>query len=262
MRSGLLFLSLVAAVGLAGSRAAVKQTAEMWWRNALYRRDLRFEGLKMLSPQQLTQWLPHHKSTWWWYWRRGALSGGLMTHPLVRRAEVEPCAEFNWGCFNVRVRERRAAAWVVLEGEPWLAGSDGSLIAPVSDPQRLIEIFGDQTAALERLPLIEGLAAGAGMAPQIVAARLKHAIAAARLIAAESGYAIERMQLAGNGEVEVRFHGVPAAAKFDVIKGRAARLRKEARRFRRVLEEFRGREDVVRAVDLAYDKMAVVKLAE
>ena len=58
----------------------------------------------------------------------------------------------------------------------------------------------------------------------------------------------------------MQFHGLPVVAVFDVVKGHSRRLRMEARRFKQVLQEFQGRQQMLRSVDLAFNKLAVIEL--
>ncbi|NLF24757.1 MAG: hypothetical protein GX589_03760 [Deltaproteobacteria bacterium] len=230
-------------------------------RSFFYGKQVSFEDLESRLASQLKPLLPWDRSVLWWSLREDEIASRLMEHPLVEGAQVERCEAFSWGCFVIKVSARRPAAIAAIGGETWIVGQDGAFMAPLSSAITLKKLFGEDVPKLGRLPVIDGVMLEQGSL-EVGRARLRYVLKALALIEEESGYQISRLAIKENGETVVSFRGYNMEAVFDVIKGQMRRLRQEARRFKQVMTEFAGREGALERVDLAFDKVAVIKLAD
>ena len=262
----ILFVLLLSAASffLFFSRAQVERGWEVLQARChqfLYQKEFHFEGLQRVPSAQLARLLPLERSVIWWSLRPAEIESALGVHPLVSGAKIRRCEVFSIGCFVIEVREREPAAIAAVGSEAWIVGRDGVFIAPLSSPEALTELFGGGVTRLNRLPLIGGVMPEKGSL-EVGKSRLRHVLSALALIEAESGYPVSSLSIGENGEVTASFRGYGVKAVFDAIKGQNKRLRREARRFRQVMKEFAGREAALESVDLAFDKLAVIKLVE
>ena len=220
----------------------------------LFEKTIYFSGLQLVSEEALSAALPTDRSALWWQLHRDTVPALLKQHPFVADASMASCADSWWSCFRIEVKERRPRALVQLKDGVWAVDARGAFLQPVS------------AAAVERnaqrrvLPLVQGVDLEFG-SPEVARARTRYAVHAMELIEQESGKRVEEVVMSSNGEISLRFRDLPFTAVFDSDGESLARVSDEARRLQALLAEFHGREQAIARVDLAYNTLAVVKLA-
>ena len=238
----------------------------------LFAKDLQVTGLKVVRRREVDRLIPAEKSVPWWLINGRVVEARLLTSPLIFRANVASCQPWRWGCFKIEIEERKAGFFALVGAQGWLVGSDGGLIMPVA-AERIAEYRRsvlDQAGATDaassgykRLPLVEGLWAG-GESPDVVRQRLENVRRAIDIIEKACGLPVAHLRLASGQDVEVRLSGLELIATFDVspediLGGRSQILADRSVRLKSLLDELGPRKSVVERVDLAFEKIAVIK---
>ena len=247
----LLFLGSMAV--LAGYMIFPERSQEFCWsaRRAghefLYGKSIRYLGLSILQSEDIEVRLPMSRSVAWWLLNTSSIEASLRSHPLIQEAYVQPCERFAIHCFDVIVVERRPQYLVQIGGETWAVGEDGGFITP--------------TPGSEKLPntiRLEGLG-GAGSSPDAVRAQFQQVKKAIAVIEGQAGLPVSMVMLDPNLEFSVAFKDLPFMVRFDLAnEGGAIPL--ESRRLKKLLLEFAGRLEVIKSIDLSYNKLAVVQV--
>lgn len=227
---------------------------------ALYERAVRIEGAGIVTAAEIERLLPRERSTVEWLVEPMAVEARVATHPLVRRARVRPCSRWlvnAWGCFVVEVEERVPAYIATVGRELWALGNDGAFLAPVGKDDDDLGLKLLRTSA-DRPRVLRGLTAG-NAAPTVVTARFQYLQEAIGIIEKETEQRVQDVTLEGNGELTVLFRDAGFRVRFDAAAEDPAKLRVESQRLRELLSELRSELARVAQIDLAYDRLAVVK---
>lgn len=235
----------------------------------LYDKEIRFEGLSLVREEELRKLLPESSSVTWWLFNPREIETALLRHSLVQRATVRTCETFavaDWGCFSVAVEERHPAFAALIEDEVWILGQDGGLLFPV--PRRLFEneplvkvlsrYLARDVSATTHLKMLHV----AGKSPDLIHARLSYTRKAVEIIERHSGLEVAMARCNRQGEIRVRFDNYPFEVLFDYAEDAPKTLTLEAERLAALVREFGQRSQTIELIDLAYNKLAVVRFQE
>ncbi|NDC37680.1 MAG: FtsQ-type POTRA domain-containing protein [Proteobacteria bacterium] len=245
-------LGLSASAALATRYIYPAQFEQFWWETRLVAReawsgkDLSFSGISRLQTEDLEVRIPIERSNIWWWLNTSAVEAALMSHPLVVRAEVRHCERLSIRCFRIAITERSPRYVLNLSGQRWLVGADGGFMTTLKDDE-----------SLPGMVVISGLSNGSD-SPDIVSARFAQLRGALDIIEQHAQVAVSTVDFRSNLEFLVRFEAVPFPVLFDMSSD-GEFIPVEARRLKRLLQEFEGRLDEIRQIDLAYNKQAVVR---
>lgn len=217
--------------------------------NAVFEKKFDFAGVDGELRPELFENLPISKSWGWWRFHLKDVENLLESDPRVLRAHVEPCQDSSWwefGCFSIDVTERTPALVVRSNDSLWLATEDGALIRKVE--------AGDKAASL---PRVEEILSDSPTA-EILRARFRFLIRSIRTFQDEVGRRVDSIKWIGNGEFSVKFSGISFETIFSGAQGDLEVLKAEAKRLRRLLHHYAGKEQTIGKIDLAYRKVAVV----
>ncbi len=238
------------------SEHAVHSAAEALY-DAWYEKELLIAGDSSLSDKTIRDLLPSELSTLWWLMNTDIIEGELRKSPWILRARIHPCAAgiFSlWGCFVVSIEERKPS-FLLTEGDiTWLVGEDGGFISPLTP--RLRELFKDRT-----LRTLKGFYDDSPSA-ELFQARFKYAAHAMEIIEKRLKKKISSVQLMPQGELEVSFDDSPFAVVFSGGLETAEPLHFELDRLQVLLDQFGGKEDTILKIDLAFNKLAVVRFKD
>jgi hypothetical protein len=223
----------------------------------VFAREVRYRGLTFLSESDVGAILPRDRSNFWWLWNRSVIARRLEEEKLIEGARVERCADSLWGCFEVSVTERIPAFVAHVGDKAWLVGADGAFIgrAPLAalDPQ---------TPPSPTSPVIIHGIDSAGASPDVARARFDIVRTAIGVIETGSGETVRSAKVLGARDLEVSFLDKSFTVTFGLPDGDTARLEDEVARFARLGAELGPQQRLVRSIDLAFDRMAVVKFVE
>lgn len=229
-----------------------------------YDKEITVEGNEIFAAARINELLPRERSVLWWKLNTPVIETALLASPYLQSAQVESCTGTFWGCFRVRVRERRPAFVAPYGSKAWLIGDDGGVISWF--PRRELAKYREDVirrGLARRLPLIEGVLTDES-SPDLLRARLAQMHLALTTIEEHAGEIVESVEMFPGDEFHVRFLGRAPVAIFDgaMSQNWIEALSDRANRLRRVFAELGPACDRVEAIDLAYDRVAVIRSAE
>lgn len=225
---------------------------------AAFEKDLRLSGLTIIGAEELHALLPADRSVAWWHLHRRDVETALEKHPLVANASVARCGALQWGCFTVAVEERRPEFVTRLGDKAWLVGADGVFMGRA--PLAAVDPAAPQAEGYAPV-VLQGVDFG-GSSPDLVRARLAAVRSAIRVLEEGTGQKVRAASFVGANDLEVRFDGLPFSATFELPDKGDDRLRDEAARFKRLYGELGEKHRLVKSIDLAFDRVAVVKFID
>ena len=166
----------------------------------------------------------------------------------------------DWGCFVAEIEEREPAFIATVGRELWALGSDGAFLAPVGTADDDVG-FRLLKAAGERPKILRGLSAGTP-SPNGVAARFQFVHEALAVIERETRRTVADLSLEQSGELLILFRDADFQVRFDGLGDDMERLMVEAQRLAALLAEIQAELPRVSEIDLAFERLAVVKFAK
>ena len=216
-------------------------------------KEVRIEGLSVLSRTEVERALPFDRSVVWWKLHSTDIQGRLGQNPWVAEASVSRCEGSyiaTWGCFVVSVTERTPTFVATVDNTRWIIDRDGSFIVP----------FGEASARLGGGVLVgvEGLASR-NSSPDVVRAQLSAATRLLDTIERAVGRPISGLQFLSHGDFAVTFEGVPFPVVFGAGPDSKVPLAEQGERCSELLKRLHDRFPDILKVDLAFDRVGVVK---
>jgi hypothetical protein len=248
---------------------ALAQNLALGARDVLYQKRINFEGLNLVKAPELMKLIPAERSVVWWLVNRDRVTQELVRHSLVRTATLRSCTRFailDWGCFTFAVEERVPSFAALIDEEVWILGQDGGLLFPVERSEFeasplntiLARHLKRPVGSEKRLKMLQI----AGNSPDLIHARLDYTRSALEIIEEHSKLEVSLARCAHDGEIRARFEGYPFEAVFDYTPGTPKTLITESQRLGVLVKQFGARAQTIRLIDLAYNKLAVVRFSE
>jgi hypothetical protein len=237
--------------------------------HAIYDKVINYGGLSLVRREELDRLLPMQNSVPWWLLSADNVESTLLRHSLVKKAELRTCDRFavtNWGCFEIQIEERRPSYAALIEDEVWILGQDGGLLFPVArekfESESLQKILSRHLArdvsADAKLKMLQI----AGSSPDLIHARLEYTRRAVEIIEKHSKLEVALARCSHDGEIRARFEGYPFEVLFDYRVDAPKTLTTEAERLAALIKEFGARVQTIELIDLAYNKLAIVRFQE
>ena len=225
--------------------------------NFWFEKELLIAGDSNLSDKTIKDLLPTEQSIFWWLMNMDIIEGDLKRNPWIIKADVHPCTSSIiglWGCFVVNIEERKPS-FLVTEGDvTWLVGEDGGFFSPLTP--RLRELYKDR-----KLCLLKGFYDDSPSA-ELFNARFRYVYEAVKIIEKRMHRRISSVELLPSGELEVSFDDNAYSVVFSGGLDGAELLHFELDRLDVLLGQFEGKEDTIKKIDLAFNKLAVVTFKE
>jgi hypothetical protein len=102
----------------------------------------------------------------------------------------------------------------------------------------------------------------AGSSPDLIHARLEYTRRAVEIIEKHSKLEVALARCSHDGEIRARFEGYPFEVLFDYRVDAPKTLTTEAERLAALIKEFGARVQTIELIDLAYNKLAIVRFQE
>jgi hypothetical protein len=222
-------------------------------------KEVEISGISADYEEIIRQALPLERSSVWWIVNRSSIAARLAMLPRVQSASLTSCAG-SWGfrCFQLDIQERYPYAVALLADHAWIVGRDGGFIQPLQnvrssdDVQTFIE---GSSAALVALDGVQGKEGTL----DLVRGRLQYTADIIRTIESEVPLRVTRVSLEQNGEARVSFKGRSYVAIFGFMGSDLSTVGQEARRLNHLLPRIDQRGGIVKEIDLAFQKVAVVR---
>ena len=223
-------------------------------------KEVRIEGLNVISREEIERILPLNRSVGWWMVNETGINARIAENPWVKSVKMTSCKGRlipKFGCFTLVVEERKPRFIALVDDERWIIGEDGALIVPAKGYGPGLS---DET--LRSLVPLYGLASRV-TTPEKSQAQLKLAQDAIRVLERSVGLSVQSITFEGKGDIAVDFQSL----SFPVIFGASSMasdsslvIEDQGRRLKALLEQLKDRLPEVEKVDLAFSKVGVVKL--
>jgi hypothetical protein len=223
----------------------------------LTEKELNISGLQVLNRVDILKELPVSKSVAWWLTNAREVEAALEKNVLVQKATVHRCSDFSLRCFEISIVERQPTFIAALGDRVWLIGEDGGFITPI--PRKQFEAKGVNVVPGKTPILVEGLLSES-VSPDLAKARIQYVKLVIGAVENELALRVSWVGLRDNGETALKFVGRDFEAVFDVADQDMGRVREESQRLKTVLSQLGDKAADVARIDLAFDKVAVVKL--
>lgn len=231
----------------------------IWVHSKLYDRTVLVKGIKNITADSIRQAVPQEESNLSWLFNRGAFIDTLKKIPLIKNAEITSCTdEFFPQCYTIEIQERFPAFVSISQDSAILLDSDGQQLAivPSAELFELLSKMLDPAAA--RPKIIVGI-----IAPELSSdqarARFVYAKQCFETIEKSSGINFSRIEVLANGEILAKPSKANFVVQFDDSWGHPEILQDEAKRLTLILNEIHARLEDVEKIDLAFNKLGVVK---
>lgn len=216
--------------------------------------EIELVGNLFVTRAEVESHLPPTRSGLWWRVNGTAIARGLESAELVRKAEVSPCTRLSLTCFRITIEERLPRYAALVNSEMWLVGEDGVFMGRVPEDT----ILRDGAGAVVEPPIVLKGLDRAEASPDAIRARLDRVGESIRLIEQEVPFKVADAALVSGEDLAVRFRDIPYPVVFEI--GEPDRFKVEVGRFVQLLKELDGKHHLVSTIDLAFDRLAVVKL--
>lgn len=219
---------------------------------AMYERDVRIEGGEENLQKEVFSKIKRSGSNIALRFAPEDVEKKILSIPSVQSVTITPCSRFSWDCFKVVLIERVPYYQIYKKGmarnAAWLASKDGSYLQS-----------GD--ACAECIPVIglEAMTGESSEGAQRSLAKLSLFLVALKEIA-QCG--VVRVEFLSSQELMLTLNGCAQWRALFSFPYEESVYSKELLRFKEVLGQFAGREQLVKKVEMSYDKMAVVSLQE
>lgn len=239
-------------------------TQEMF-SSAAYEKEIRIDGLSSLTRSEVESLLPLHRATSWWMANFPTIQGRLEEHPWIKRAVVESCPGntiSGWGCFILSVTERTPKYLATVDSEEWLIAEDGAFLLPLSTFAGKAGLRNDQRLSVDARTItkVSGLASRLN-SPAILGAQMELVRRIVQITPPIVDRSVEEIVFQEGSDFTVRFNGVPFPVVFS-SSSEGPTLSDQSERCALLLKKFADRYQEIEKVDLAFEKVGVVKLKQ
>lgn len=216
-------------------------------------KEVRIEGLQTLPRADIERLLPMNNSVAWWKLQTTSIQGKIAQNPWIANVSVSSCEgglREAWGCFLISIEERRPTFLAVVDNATWVIDRGGSFIVPYSESLPV--------PSKEPLVRVTGLASRHS-SPDVVRAQLSAATTLLDTIEREVRRHVRVLEFLSHGDLSVSFRDVPFPVVFGAGVDSAVPLAEQGKRCAELLRRLQDRFPDILKVDLAFDRVGVVK---
>jgi len=216
-------------------------------------KDVRIDGLRLLSRAEVERLLPLDRSVAWWHANATQIEAKLSQNAWVSEATVTSCPDSwtsRWGCFLVSIEERQPMFLATLNGDSWVVDREGTFLAPLSDLK--------SRSFSGRLVNLKGVAVSRH-SPDLVRAQLSVASRLRETVEHEVSKTIVELEFLGQGDFAISFEGLSFPIVFAAGQDAKVPLPEQGARCAALLKQLAPRFSEVAKIDLAFDRVGVVQ---
>lgn len=228
---------------------SISERTDRIWSN----KDVRIEGLHLLSRGEIERLLPLDRSVAWWHANLSEIEAKLAQNAWVAEATITSCPDSlvsRWGCFVVSIDERQPMFLATLNGDSWVVDREGTFLALVSELRN--------RAFSGRLVNLKGVAVNSN-SPDLVRAQLSVASKLCETLEREVSKPVVELEFLGQGDFAVAFQGVSFPIVFAAGLDAKVPLPEQGARCAALLKQLATRFSEVARIDLAFDRVGVVQ---
>jgi cell division septal protein FtsQ len=251
----------------------------------LYDKEILISGNFLLSKEEVMLLLPMHDSNIWWKFNKQVVKNTLLKNPLIVDATLKSCEWSFFSCYDISIVEAEPRYLILNEAAlqssnekniqkgqkareisgatlAWLVRIDGTYISPIDDKDEYVKLL--ETIEREENPslvLLKGIIDDVFSSDR-VKGKLMYISDALNVIESEISLKVKMLSMGERGEIKVVFKEYPFSVVFEYASNDFSVLAKEANRLKMLLPQFKGTEHTIEEIDLAFDKVGVVRLKE
>lgn len=215
-------------------------------------KNVRIEGLDILSEKEIEPLLPLSKSVLWWHLNEPDIQAELMQSPWIKSVSVNWCRDSiwsRWGCFSLSVKEREPVFSAIVDETKWVVDAEGSFIVPYSD---VVNRHYDL-----KLVSISGLASRE-YSPDLVRSQVYSAHEYMQILQQSVGRTVLALSFLDHEDLSVEFQGVPFPIVFGLGSEGAVSLSEQGRRCMALLKQVQHQFQNIEKIDLAFSRVGVI----
>ena len=224
----------------------------------IYDKRVSLSGLNRLDVEDLKEIIPSHKSVIWWLINSSEIEKKLLSNAYIQQARLSRCKGLRWGCFEIEILERKPKFLALLGGEVWTLGDDGGFIAPIKHKSVDFGIKENFKQDLKEAVLIKGLLERQ-YSPDILEAELARLIKVLEIVEDETKLKVQELVMQVDSDLSLKFHLYDFSVKIEFRDENLNKIKDQAQRLRKVLSATRADIKEIAEIDLAFDKLAVVR---
>lgn len=222
--------------------------------NFLFQSQVRVEGNRKVSNSEILSLIPEQLIIWDWRFNNKEILRDIKKISLVKSAEIEPCSFFSLNCYVIKILEHTPQFLMEDKGASWFISNDLTYL--FSMPKHL---DARKESKRLKLPFIK-------LSPNLTDNQTKQATKYAydiiNVLKSELQYKVSEIDFLPNGEFKVFFFDHDFWVSFSELDGSFEKLKTEIARLNEVINNSSGKLHVLQGIDLAFEKMAVVKFKE
>jgi hypothetical protein len=231
----------------------LRKSSQEWASRIWNQKEVRVDGLEMLSRAEVEKLLPLERSVPWWHLNGSEIQAKLSQNSWIDQAKLSSCPDSwsaKWGCFLVSVQERKPTFVATFDNTSWVIDRDGSFLVPLSE-LRARKFQGTLVA-------VRGVS-GNGNSPDLVRAQLSVAARLRETLEKSVSKQILGLEFLGQGDFAVAFQGVPFPVVFAAGQDAKVPLLEQGARCTALLNQLANRFSEIERIDLAFDRVGVVR---
>jgi len=228
-------------------------------------KDVRVEGLQVLSRTEVERVLPLNRSVFWWIFNQQVVQTRIQENPWIQSATVESCpggALGAWGCFVVSLTERNPYFVATVDEVSWLIAEDGTFLIPESSARERRAAEGEQRK-LDSTTLfrVDGLASRVS-SPDRMAAQVAVAREVIREAHVRFRNKVNTISFGSKSDLAVAFDGLPFPIILNAGNDVSVSIGEQLARGSKLLQQFSDRSGEIEKIDLAFDRVGVVSFRD
>ena len=216
-------------------------------------KEVRIDGLEVLNRSEVEKLLPLERSVPWWHLNGTEIQSKLSQNAWIDQAKLTSCPDSwtdKWGCFLVSIQERKPTFVATFDNTSWVIDREGSFLVPLNELKA--------RKFLGSLVAVRGVSAD-GKSPDLVRAQLSVAAKLRETLEQRISKQIVGLEFLGHGDFAVAFQGVPFPVVFAAGQDAKVSLDEQGDRCAALLNQLAPRLSEVESVDLAFDRVGVVR---
>ena len=228
----------------------------------LYQRSLQIVGANEALAARVRALLPEQNSNLWWLGHLRTIERLITADEHIASATVALCRD-GWlpriGCFSIEVKPRRTEFLVIAASDVRLVAADGVVLESVAAKDVEAEINRLVVAGTKAPRVVRGIYSDQPSS-DVASARFARISAAVTQLEKQLTRRIEALTFLNSSELEVRIEALRFPVRFNLDP--LTTLSDQADRFLRLEREIAGKTENIELVDMAFDKLGVVRYAQ
>ena len=227
-----------------------------------YQRTLQIVGADRDTSKRVSDLLPQQNSNFWWISHLSTIERVILADAYVAAVSVSICRN-GWiprpGCFSIEITPRKAEYLVLAAAQLRLVADDGVVLESIAAAD-FKTVAAQLISADGRAPKVLRGIYSDQPSSDIAAARFSRVVSAIKQLELQLARRVDSVEFINSGEIEVQLAATRYPIRFNIDS--LTSLNDQADRFARLEREIASKIDLVEMVDMAFDKLGVVRYSQ